>query len=97
MDSEGTLRAARRTKRRAAWDLGISYLVGKAADDILEEGIKFAGIATGSSTASVVARYVGIGTGLLYFFGRHGRDVGLPQNTELRISFTRPVSISDVH
>ena len=43
MDSEGTILGGSRSKKRAALDLGIAYVTGKVADDLLEEGIKSSG------------------------------------------------------
>ena len=64
MDSEGEVHGGSRTKKRAALDLGLAYLTGKIADDLLEEGLKMGLGAAVSGSAAVGARYVGIGVGL---------------------------------
>jgi hypothetical protein len=90
LDEEGTLRARAATKKRAAIDLGLAYVVGKVVDDVLEESVKAGVSAAAAGTVTAAARYVGIGAGLLFFFAQKGRDVTLPEYTELEIVITRP-------
>jgi hypothetical protein len=89
LDSEGMLRAKAPSRKRAAIDLGLAYLVGKAADDLFEEGVKAAVSATATGGVTTAARYLGIGTGLLFFFGQRGRDVALPEYTEIEVALAR--------
>jgi hypothetical protein len=89
LDEEGTLRARAATKKRAAIDLGLAYVVGKVVDDVFEESVKAGVSAAAAGTVTSVARYVGIGTGLIFFFAQKGRDVVLPEYTELEIVMTR--------
>lgn len=92
LDAEGTLSGGRRSKKRAALDLAISYVAGKVVDDLLEEGVKAIWGAAVSGTAATAARYVGLATGALVFFGQPGRDVYLPQYSEIELVFSRPVA-----
>ena len=94
MDSEGSVRGGSRTKKRALLDLGLSYLVGKLADDLFEEGVKLGVSQAASGTVTVVARYIGIGVGALIFFGQRGKDVRLPLYTELELTFPRDVVLA---
>lgn len=94
IDSEGTLEGGRRGKVATVVGVGAAYLVGKVADDLLEEGVKFGVGIAASGTATIVARYVEIGTGLLFFFARRGKDARLPEYTELEVTFNRPVVVS---
>lgn len=90
LDPEGTLRASAASRKRAAIDLGVAYALGKIADDVLEEGVKAGVSAASAGAVTTAARYVGIGVGLVYFFAQRGRDVSLPQYTELEIAIARP-------
>ena len=95
LDKEGTLRAGAATKKRAALDLGLAYVVGKAVDDVLEEGLKAGASAAATGTITSVARYVGIAAGTAFFLAHQGRDVALPEYTELEIVVTRPEAVGD--
>ena len=90
LDKEGTIRASAATKKQAALDLGLAYVVGKVVDDLLEEGIKAGASAVATGTITTVARYVGIAAGTAFFFAHRGRDVVLPEYTELEIVVARP-------
>ena len=90
LDKEGTLRASAATKKRAALDLGLAYVVGKTVDDLLEESIKAGASAAATGTITTVARYVGLAAGAAFFFAHRGRDVVLPEYTEMEIVVTRP-------
>jgi hypothetical protein len=93
VDEEGTLRAAPQGKKVQLARLGISFLAGKIADDIFETGLKLTIADLSTATAATAARYVGIGTALLTFLGSHGRDVTLPQFSELDLTLTHPVTV----
>lgn len=89
LDAEGTIRAGAATKKRAALDLGLAYVVGKVADDVLEEGVKAGASAVAAGSVATVARYVGIAAGAAFFFAHRGPDVALPEYAELEIVLTR--------
>lgn len=93
LDKEGTLRASAATKKRAALDLGLAYVVGKVVDDVLEKSIKAGASAAATGAITTVARYVGLAAGTALFFAHRGRDVSLPEYTELEIVVTRPESV----
>jgi hypothetical protein len=94
LDSEGTVRAKAPSKKRAAIDLGLAYVVGKVTDDLLEEGVKLGVSAAATGTVTTVARYVGIAAGVLFFFAQRGRDVVLPEYSELEVTFAHPEVIA---
>jgi hypothetical protein len=94
VDAEGGISGGATSKKRLILDLGLSYLTGKIADDLLEEGVKYALGASVSGGAATAARYVGLGTGLVFFAMQRGNDVRLPQYTELEVTFSRPVALS---
>jgi len=96
LDSEGMLRAQAPSRKRAAIDLGWAYLVGKVADDLFEEGVKAGVSAAATGSVTTAARYVGIGAGLLFFFGQRGRDVALPEHTEIEVTFGRPAAREEI-
>jgi len=90
LDKEGTLRASAATKKQAALELGLAYVVGKVVDDVLEESIKAGASAVATGTITTLARYVGVAAGTAFFFAHRGRDVALPEYTELEITVARP-------
>jgi hypothetical protein len=95
LDAEGEMHGGPRTRKAALAQLGLSYALGKLTDDVLEEGIKAAFGAAASGTATVAARYVGIGTGVLFFVLQRGRDVRLPPYTELELTFNRALVLGN--
>jgi hypothetical protein len=95
LDAEGEMHGGPRTRKAALAQLGLSYALGKLTDDLLEEGIKAAFGAAASGTATIAARYVGIGTGVLFFVLQRGRDVRLPPYTELELTFHRALVLGN--
>ncbi|MCC6361925.1 MAG: hypothetical protein IT165_00280 [Bryobacterales bacterium] len=93
IDPEGTLSGGSRSKKRAAIDLGVAYVAGKIVDDLVEEGIKAIWTTASSGTVAGAARWVGIGSGAFLFFLQQGRDVYLPQYSELTVTLNRPLLI----
>lgn len=93
MDQEGAVSGGPASKARLAINIGVAYASGKIIDDLLEEGIKWGWGAAASGTGATVARYVGLGTGLVFLALQHGNDVRLPEYTELELTFTRPMAI----
>lgn len=81
VDSEGGLHGHSRGVKRTLSALGI----GIATDQVVDEAVEMAMHAAGP--------YVGLGTGLFLFLGKHGNDVTLPQYTELQVVFERPLNI----
>ena len=87
MDSEGMLRGRNPGVGAFAVEVGLSYLLGKLIDDLLEEGIKAIAAGTASGTAAAIGRYFGMGTGLCLFLQRRGANVTLEKYTELEVTF----------
>lgn len=93
IDPEGTLSGGSRSKKRAVIDLGVAYVAGKTVDDLVEEGIKAIWTTASSGTVAGAARWFGLGTGAFLFFLQQGRDVYLPQYSELTVTLNRPLLI----
>jgi hypothetical protein len=81
VDSEGGLHGRGRGVKKTLAALGI----GLATDQVVDEAVELAMHAAGP--------YVGLGTGLFLFLGKHGNDVTLPQYTELQVVFDRPLTV----
>ena len=94
VDVEGTLRGGPQGKKAQLTRLGVSFLTGKIADDLFESGLKLIAASVSSGTAATPARYVGMGAALLMFFGSRGRDVTLPQFSELDLTLTHPAAVT---
>lgn len=90
MNSEGGLRASPGTARLLI-DLGVTGGLSKVADDsfqLIAEAL--ISTATDASTAGT-AKIVAAAASGIYLLTRHGRDVVLPQYTNMEITFGRPV------
>jgi hypothetical protein len=70
-------------------DLSIAYAVGKVTDDIAETPIRAVGAAMSDAAVANVARYFGLGASAVFLVTRHGRDVRLPQYSEIEVDFGR--------
>jgi hypothetical protein len=81
VDSEGGMHGRGRGVKKRLGDLGI----GLATDQVVDEAVELAMHAAGP--------YVGLGTGLFLFLGKHGNDVTLPQYTEMQVVFDRPLTV----
>ena len=91
IDPEGKLHGDRPGKLWMAVNIGVTAGIAKEADDgtqLLVEAL--VSTATDASTAGT-ARIAGICASTLFLLTRHGRDVVLPQFTEMNVSFDRPV------
>ncbi|MCZ2146192.1 MAG: hypothetical protein LC126_00265 [Bryobacterales bacterium] len=91
IDPEGAISGGSRSKKRAVIDLGVAYVAGKIVDDLVEEGIKAIWTTASSGTVAGAARWFGLGTGAFLFFLQQGRDVYLPQYSELTVTLNRPL------
>jgi hypothetical protein len=93
IDAEGQLRGERPGSAWMAINLGVTAGLAKEADDTLQLIIEaIVSTATDASTAGSGRIAAGIVSGI-FMATRHGRDVVLPQFTELQISLDRPVSL----
>ena len=94
VDTEGQLRGDRPGKAWMVMNLGVTGGLAKVTDDsaqLLVEAI--VSTATDVSTAGT-ARIAGACVSGVFMLTRHGRDVVLPQYTEMNIMFDRPASLS---
>lgn len=89
LDDEGTLRGHKPGVTNALVDLGISYAIGKVSDDIAETPIRAIGASMSDAAVANAARWIGLAGAATYVVTRHGRDVRLPQYSELEVSFSR--------
>jgi hypothetical protein len=90
MDAEGGLIGARPGKARLLIDLGVAGGTAKVTDDSLQLVIEaLVSTATDVSTAGG-ARIAAAAVSGIYLLTRHGRDVTLPQYTNVDITFDRP-------
>ena len=81
VDSEGGLHGRGRGVKKTLGALGI----GIATEQVVDEAVELALHAAGP--------YVGLGTGLFLFLGKHGNDVTLPRYTEPQVVFDRPLTV----
>jgi len=89
MDEEGTLRGRKPGVGNGLVDLGMSYAIGKATDDIAETPIRAIGASMSDAAVANAARYFGLASAAAYLILRHGRDVRLPQYAEVEFDFGR--------
>ena len=89
LDDEGILRGHKPGMKNALVDLGIAYVLGKASDDIAETPIRAVGAAMSDAAVANAARYFGLAGSAVFLVARHGRDVRLPQYSEVEIDFGR--------
>ena len=89
LDDEGILRGRKPGLRNGLVDLGISYAVGKTADDLAETPIRALGASMSDAAVATAARYVGLAGAVTYLVTRHGRDVRLRKYAEIEIAFGR--------
>lgn len=78
-DAEGVLHP-RSSKKRLLLEAGESILVAKLADDLSE-------VIIGATAGS--ARYVGLGSGALFYLVQKGKNVTLAQGTRMEVIFHR--------
>jgi hypothetical protein len=89
LDEEGGLRGLKPGVTNALVDLSIAYALGKVTDDIAETPIRAVGAAMSNAAVANAARYFGLGGSAVFLVTRHGRDVRLPQYSEIEIDFGR--------
>jgi len=89
LDEEGQLRGLKPGVKNTFVDLGITYALGKAADDIAETPIRAIGAGMGDAAVANAARYCGLGASAIFLVTRHGRDFRLPKYAEIEVDFGR--------
>ena len=93
VDPEGQLRGGPPGKAWLLIDAGVTAGIAKEADDTLQLIIEaIVSSATDASTAGV-GRIAAAGASGVFMITRHGRDVILPQFTEMDLVFDRPATI----
>jgi len=93
IDSEGTMRGGWPGKSWMLINLGVTAGIAKVSDDTLQLIIEaIVSTATDASTAGV-GRIVASSISGAFMLTRHGRDVVLPQYTELRVTLDRPLTL----
>ena len=90
VDEEGTLRGRRPGVKAALIDLGVTYAIGKIADDSTEAILHIVAANMASTSVTVISRYVGLGSEVAFVVSRRGRDVKLPPYSEIQLEFSRP-------
>jgi hypothetical protein len=89
LDEEGTLHGRKPGVLNGLVDIGYAYFVGKVSDDIAETPIRAIGAAMSDAAVANAARYVGLGSSLVFLITRHGRDVYMPKYSLIEIDFGR--------
>jgi len=89
LDEEGGLRGLKPGVTNALVDLSIAYALGKVTDDVAETPIRAVGAAMSDAAVANAARYFGLGASAVFLVTRHGRDVRLPQYSEIEVDFGR--------
>jgi hypothetical protein len=94
LDEEGTLHGRKPGMLNGLVDIGYAYFVGKVSDDIAETPIRAIGAAMSDAAVANAARYVGLGSSLVFLITRHGRDVYMPKYSLIEIDFGRVTETS---
>jgi hypothetical protein len=94
LDEEGTLLGRKPGMLNGLVDIGYAYFVGKVSDDIAETPIRAIGAAMSDAAVANAARYVGLGSSLVFLITRHGRDVYMPKYSLIEIDFGRMTETS---
>lgn len=89
LDEEGTLHGRKPGVLNGLVDIGYAYFVGKVSDDIAETPIRAIGAAMSDAAVANAARYVGLGSSLVFLITRHGKDVYMPKYGLIEIDFGR--------
>jgi hypothetical protein len=89
LDEEGALHGRKPGMLNGLVDIGYAYFLGKVSDDIAETPIRAIGAAMSDAAVANAARYVGLGSSLVFLITRHGRDVYMPKYSLIEIDFGR--------
>ncbi|HEY6268744.1 MAG TPA: hypothetical protein VIX11_10630 [Candidatus Acidoferrum sp.] len=89
LDEEGTLHGRKPGMLNGLVDIGYAYFLGKISDDIAETPVRAIGATMSDAAVANAARYVGLGSSLVFLITRHGRDVYLPKYSLIEIDFGR--------
>ena len=93
MDAEGGLKAGNQNKRRAIAAAAVAIVVGQAVDELTSAPIE---AAIGAAAGGTVGPIVGVATGIFFYLAGKGKDVVIQEQTELEITFGRPLTIPSI-
>ena len=77
-------------KRTAVASVAVAILVGQLIDEVTSSPIE---AAAGTAAGSAVGPIIGVGSGVLFYLAAKGKDVEIQEQTELEITFGRPLTI----
>jgi len=89
LDEEGTLHGRKPGTVNGLVDIGYAYALGKISDDISETPLRALSAAMSDAAVANAARYIGLGTSLVFLATRRGRDVYLAKYALMEIHFGR--------
>lgn len=90
MDDEGGLKGGSQSKKRAVASAAVAILVGHLIDEATSSPIE---AAASTAAGSAVGPIVGVASGVLFYLAAKGKDVEIQDQTELEITFGRPLTI----
>ena len=90
MDAEGGLKGGSQSTKRAVASAAVAILVGQLVDEVTSSPIE---AAVGAVAGNAVGPIVGVGIGVLFYLAAKGKDIEIQEQTELEITFGRPLTI----
>ena len=90
MDDEGGLKGGSQNKKRAIAAAAVAIVVGQAVDELTSAPIE---AAIGAAAGGTVGPIIGVATGIFFYLAGKGKDVEIQEQTELEITFGRPLTI----
>ena len=90
MDDEGGLKGGSQNKKRAIAAAAVAIAVGQAVDELTSAPIE---AAIGAAAGGAVGPIIGVATGIFFYLAAKGKDVEILEQTELEITFGRPLTI----
>ena len=90
MDDEGGLKGGSQSKKRAVASAAVAIMLGHLIDEAASSPIE---AAASTAAGSAVGPIAGVAAGVVFYLAAKGKDVELLENTELQITFGRPLVI----
>ena len=90
MDNEGGLKGGSENKKRAISAAAVAIVTGQAVDELTSAPIE---AAIGAAAGGAVGPIIGVATGVFFYLAGKGKDIEIPEQTELEITFGRPMTI----
>ncbi len=90
MDDEGGLKGGSQDKKRAIASAAVAIVVGQVVDELTSAPIE---AAVGAVASDAVGPIVGVATGIFFYLAAKGKDVEVQEQTDLEITFGRPLTI----